>query len=124
MVLKTFFSLERAQEVDDFLLLLSSQPIEMFDDFICLAATAPVISDGFHQVGRPSIMEEKDPLSNAPERSGSKLVGASAALRDAVGEAFAHVVDEKVRVKIRRLIGKRSARAGREIGRASCRERV
>jgi hypothetical protein len=34
-------------------------------------------------------------------------------LCDAVGEAFAHVVDEKVRVKIRRLIGKRSVRACR-----------
>src|SRR5260370_20313342 len=120
MVLKAFFSLERAQEVDDFLLLLSSQPIQMFDDSICLAATALVISDGFHQVGCPSIMEEKGPLSNAPERSGSKLVGASAALRDAVGEAFAHVVDEKVRVKIRRLIGKRSARAGRAAARNLC----
>ena len=71
----------------------------MFDDLICLAATAPVIADGFHQVGRPSIMEEEDALSDAPERSGSELVGAGAALRDAVGEAFAHVVDEKVRVE-------------------------
>jgi hypothetical protein len=84
----------------------------MFDDLICLAAKALVISDGFHQVGRPSIMKEEDALSDAPERGGSELVGAGATLRDAVGEAFAHVVDEKVGVKIRRLIGKRSARAG------------
>src|SRR5262249_58594374 len=41
-------------------------------------------------------------------------------LRDAVGEAFAHVVDEKVGVKIRRLIGKRSARAGRGAARDLC----
>src|SRR5712664_1959511 len=85
----------------------------MFDDLICLAATALVISDGVHEVGRPSVMEEEDALSDAPERSGSELVGAGTTLRDAVGEAFAHVVDEKVRVKIRSLIGKRSARAGR-----------
>lgn len=85
----------------------------MSDDLICLAAKALVISDGFHQVVRPSIMEEEDALSDAPERGGSELVGAGATLRDAVGEAFAHVVDEKVGVKIRRLIGKRSARAGR-----------
>ena len=75
--------------------------------------SALVSSDGVHQVGRPSVMEEEDALSDAPERSGSELVGAGAALRDAVGEAFAHVVDEKVREKIRRLIGKRSTRAGR-----------
>src|SRR5580704_10259764 len=113
MGLRVLFSLQRTQEIDDFLLLLRSQPIEMFDDLICLAAKALVISDSFHQVGRPSIMEEEDALSDAPERSGSELVGAGAALRDAVGEAFAHVVDDKVRVKIRRLIGKRDARAGR-----------
>src|SRR5262245_25150105 len=105
--------LERPQEINDVLLLLSSQPKETFDDLICLAAIALVISDGFHQVSRPSIMEEEDALSDAPERSGSELVGAGTTLRDSVGEAFAHVVDEKVRVKIRRLIGKRSARVRR-----------
>jgi hypothetical protein len=58
-------------------------------------------------------MEEEDTLSDTPKRSGSELVGAGTTLCDAVGEAFAHVVDEKVRVKIRRLIGKRSVRACR-----------
>src|SRR5262249_11747916 len=88
------FSLKPPQEINDVLLLLSSQPIETFDDLICLAAIALVISNDFHQVGRPSIMEEEDALSNAPERSGSEFVGAGTTLRDAVGEAFAHVVDE------------------------------
>src|SRR5262245_17949122 len=113
-------SLERPQEINDVLLLLSSQPNETFDDLICLAAIDLVISNGFHQVSRPSIMEEEDALSDAPERSGSELVGAGTTLRDSVGEAFAHVVDEKVRVKIRRLIGKRSARAGRRAARDLC----
>src|SRR5579864_1179552 len=96
--------LERAQEIDDFLLLLSGQPIELFDDLICFAATALVISDGDHEVGRASIVEEEDALSDAPERSGSELVGAGSALRDAVGEGYAHVMDDEVGVKIRRLI--------------------
>ena len=65
-------------------------------------------------------MQEEDTLSDAPEGSCSELVGAGAALRDAVGEAFAHVVDEKVRVEIRRLIGKRSARSGRGAARNHC----
>ena len=69
-----------------------------------------VISDSIYQVVRPSVMEEEDALSDAPEGSGSELIGAGPALRDAVGKALAHVVDEKVRVKIRRLIGKRGAR--------------
>ena len=58
-------------------------------------------------------MEEEDTLSDTPKRSGSELVGSGTTLCDAVGEPFAHVVDEKVRVKIRRLIGKRSVRACR-----------
>ena len=113
MGLKALFSLERTQEVDDFLLLLSSERIEVFDYFICLAANAPVISDRLHEVGRSSVMEKEDALSDAPERSGSELVRASATLRDAIGESFPHMVDDKVRVKIRRLIGERNTRAGR-----------
>src|SRR5258707_9665545 len=113
-------SLKRPQEINDVLLLLSSQPIETVDDLICLAAITLVISDGFHQVGRPSIVEEEDALSDAPERSGSELVVPGTTLRDAVGEAFAHVVDEKVGVKIRRLIGKRSARTRRGAARDLC----
>jgi hypothetical protein len=46
--LKTLFSLAGPQEINDFRLLLSSQPKEMSDDLICLAAIALVISDGFH----------------------------------------------------------------------------
>src|SRR5271169_1033126 len=114
------FSLERPQEVDDLLLLLRAQFIEMFNDLTCLAAAALVSFDGVYQVGRPSVMQEEDTLSGAPQGSGSELVGAGAALRDAVGEAFAHVVDEKVREKIRRLMGKRSTRTGRGVARNHC----
>ena len=67
MGLRVLFSLQRPQEVDDVLLLQSSQPIETFNDFICLAAAALVISDGFHQVGRPSVMEEEDALAERPQ---------------------------------------------------------
>jgi len=110
MGLRVLFSLQRTQEIDDFLLLLSSQPIGTFDDFISLAAAALVISDGFHQAGRPSVMEEEDALADAPQGSGAELVGAGGTLGDAVGEAFAHVMDEQVRVKISGLIGERGAR--------------
>src|ERR1700675_3571355 len=65
-------------------------------------------------------MEEEDALTDAPERSGSELVGAGAALRDSVGKAVAHVVDDKVRVKICRLIRKRDTRAGRGATRDLC----
>lgn len=120
MGLKALFSLERTQEVDDFLLLLSSEHIEVLDYFICLAANAPMISDRLHEVGRSSVMKEEDALSDAPERSGSELVRSGATLRDAIGEFFPHVVDDKVRVKIRRLIGERNTRAGRGATRNLC----
>ena len=90
------FRLERPQEIDNVLLLLSAQSIEMLDDFICLAALALVRSDGFDQVVNPAVMEEEGTLSYAPEGSCPELVGTCAALCDSVGQAFAHVVDEKV----------------------------
>ena len=107
------FSLKGPQEINDLLLLLSFQLIEMLDDLIRLAALASVISNRLHQVGRPSVMQEEGPLSDTPERSGSELVGASGALRDAVGEAFAHVVDEEVGPQVRGLIRQGSTRARR-----------
>src|SRR5579872_528706 len=57
-------------------------------------------------------MEEEDALSDAPERSGSELVRPGAALRNAVSQAFAHVVNEQVGEKIRSLIRKCSTRTG------------
>src|ERR1035438_7030840 len=107
------FSLERSQEVDDLLLLLYAELIELFDDLVGLAATALMGSDGVHQVARPSVVEEEDALPDSPQGSGPELVGAGAALRDAIGQAFAHMMHDKVGEKIRRLIGKRSARTGR-----------
>src|SRR6202007_3255203 len=97
---------------DEFLLLLSRQPVEVLDDFICFAAVAVGSVDGVQQVGGAAIVEEEDALSNAPEGSGAELVGAGAALRDAVGETLTHVMDDKIRVKIRCLIGERSTRTG------------
>ena len=46
---------------------------------------ALVISDGLPQITRASVMEEEYALSDAPQGSGSELVGTGAALRDAVG---------------------------------------
>jgi hypothetical protein len=78
--IRWLYSLERPQEIDNFLLFLRAQLIEMFDDLICLTARAPVGFDGLYQVGRPSIVEEENALSDAPQGSGSELVGACAAI--------------------------------------------
>ncbi len=114
LALTALFSLQRTQEIDDFLLLLSRQPIETFNDSICLTAEAPVFSDGFHQIGRPSVMEEEDALSYAPERSGSEFVWPGGALGDAVSQTLAHVMDQQVGIEIGALIGKGGAGVGEE----------
>src|SRR5216684_5479171 len=117
--------LERAQEINEILLLLGAQPIETLDDLVRLAAAASVGLDRLDQVGRSSVMEEEDPLPNAPERSCSELIGTRAALRDAVRETSAHVVDEKVGEELCRLVGQRAARASRgaACNRLACGER-
>ena len=93
MILRELFRLERAQEVDNLLLLLGLQPLEVLDDLIGLAAVAFVLFDRFYQVIRPSVVQEEDALSYSPEGSGSEFVGAGGALGDVVGQAFTHVVD-------------------------------
>lgn len=102
--LHTRSRLERAQEVDDFLLLLGTQLIELVNDLIGLAARAFVIADGFNQVRRAPIVKEEDPLPYAPKRSGSEFVRASATLRNAISQTFTHVVDEEVGPEVYRLV--------------------
>jgi hypothetical protein len=94
-------------------LVLNGQLIEVFDDLIGLAAVAPVRPDGVNQIRRTPIVKEEDALSHTPERCSSELVRAGAALRNAVGQAFAHMVHQQIREKIRGLIGKRRTRTGR-----------
>jgi hypothetical protein len=96
--------LQRAKEIKDFLLFLSAQLVEVFDDLICLAASASVSFDGVNQVAGASVVKEEDALPEAPKGSCSELVGARAALCNAIREAFAHVVDQEIGEKIRRLI--------------------
>jgi hypothetical protein len=113
MSFKTQFSSERPQEIDDVLLILGGQPTEALDNSTCLASFALMRPDGLHQVGRASVVEEKDALPDAPERGGSEFIGSGTALRNAVSEAFSHVVNEEVGPEVRRLVGKRGTRTGR-----------
>src|SRR3984893_8207329 len=105
--------LERPQEVDDILLLLSGQPIETVDDLICLAILAPVGFDSLNEIACTSVMEEKNALPDAPERSCSKLIGTCATLRDAVRKISTHVVDEDVGEEIHGFVGERCTRVRR-----------
>jgi hypothetical protein len=105
--------LERTQEVEDVLPLPSLQSVEIVDDFKCLAAGALVGFDSLHQISCSSVMEEKDALSDTPERRRSELIGACASLRDAVRETFTHVVDENVGEEIHGLVREGDARTSR-----------
>ena len=104
---------ERTQEVDDGLLVRKLQLMEAVHNFAGFAAFALVCANGFHQVGRAPVMEEEDALPDAPKWSRAELVGTSSALGNAIREGFAHMMNEKVGPKVRRLVGKRGARTGR-----------
>ena len=97
--------LQRAQEVQNVLLLLYFQLVELFDHPDCLAAGAAMVADRFKQIAGPSIMEKENPLPHAPERSRSKLIWPRSTLRDAVRQSPTHVVDQEIGKEIHRLIG-------------------
>src|SRR2546428_1889933 len=105
--------LGRPQEVDDVLLFPSFQPVETADDLIGLATPAAVSLDSLNQIACPSVMEEKDALTDTPEWSCAELIGARATLRDAVRQASTHVVDEEVGEEGHSLVGKRGTRVRR-----------
>lgn len=97
--------LERPQEVDDVLLLLSVQLIEAFDNLIRLALAAPVSFDCLQKIACPPIMKEENPLPDTPERGRSELIRTRGTLRDTVREVSTHVMEEKVGPEIYRLVG-------------------
>jgi len=87
--------------------------MEVLNDSIGLATLTLVFFDSLHQAACPSVMKEKDPLPDTPERGGSELVGAGATLRDAVRKTSTHVVDEEIGEEIHSLVGERGTRVRR-----------
>ena len=96
------FFLQRAQEVENVLLLLYSQSTETFDDPVCLATAALVGIDRLPQIASASVMEEKDALPYTPKRSRSERIRAGASLRDTVRKTFTHVVDQEIGEQVHR----------------------
>jgi hypothetical protein len=68
--------------------------------------------NSLNQIAGSSIVEEKDPLPDTPERSRSKLIRPRSALSDAVCQPRAHVMDQEIREEIRSLVGQGRARTG------------
>ena len=63
--------------------------------------------DRFEQIRRAPVVQEEDPLAEAPERRGPELVASGLALDDVVGEARPHPVDQQVGEQARRLVAQR-----------------
>lgn len=72
--------LQRTQEVQDILLLAGTEICEVLHDRIGFAALTGVSLDGLDEISRAAIMQQKDPLSEAPKRRSTELIAASAAL--------------------------------------------
>src|SRR6184192_3216893 len=92
--------LQRSQEVEDVLPLSGREGVEPRDDGVRLGAGARMLLDRPEDtaVGRSgaAVVEEEDPLAGAPQGSAAELVRPGVALRHAVGESAAHVVDREV----------------------------
>src|SRR5712691_11481895 len=65
--LRALFSLERTQEIDDFLLLLSSQPIEMFKETVSTQPGAHFCADSMiNCMGITQRIPKAPPFSGVP----------------------------------------------------------
>lgn len=53
-------------------------------------------SNRSHKVAGAAIVQEEDPLANAPERRRAKFITAGLALADAVRQPSAHVMQSEV----------------------------
>src|SRR5690348_17015846 len=77
---------ERAQEVDQVLLVPWRQRVEVPDHAVRLGAVAAMRLDGGDDVAGAAVVQEEDPLSHAPERRAAEFLAIRIALADAVGE--------------------------------------
>src|ERR1700690_3417187 len=88
--------LQRAQEIQERLLLFVRQLVELADDSVRLRARAGMLLDGLQQVQSPPVMQKEQPLADAPQGGGTEFVGAGPALADAIRQPGSHVVQCKV----------------------------
>src|SRR5262247_556170 len=98
--------LQRAQEVQEILLVALAKAVVVVDDAVRLrgrvsrVAPAPVLLDRLDEIAGAPVVEEEDPLSEAPQRRGPELVGPGPSLAHAVREPGAHPVHHQVRKEI------------------------
>ena len=69
--------------------------------------------NGGHEVAGAPVVQEEDPLTEAPQRSGAELIGSRQTLRDVVGKSRAHIVYEEIGEKVRGFVAERARRRRR-----------
>src|SRR5580704_7104389 len=96
--------LQRAQEIQNLLLLAVAEVAEVLLDGSGFAAMARVRRDSSVQIRSATVVQEEDPLSQSPQGRRAELVAARAALRHVVRQARAHVMNLDIRVRRHRSI--------------------
>src|SRR6476659_4094997 len=84
-------ALQRAQEVEQVLLLELGEAVEPRNHLIRLGAGACMLADRVLQVVAAPVVQEEDALTDPPQRRGAEFPARGRSLRDVVGEADAHV---------------------------------
>ena len=92
--------LERAQEIEQILLLLVVQSLKEADHAIGLRTGTGMRLYGCEQAtirGRgAAIVKKEDALSQTPQRRGAEFIRASSALGHIISETRTHVVDQEI----------------------------
>lgn len=91
--------LQRSQKIQYFLLLCAVEVKELLLYGGRFAAAARVVANRCDQAGGAAIVQQKDALSQAPQRRRAELISARAALRNVIGKPSSHVMDFNIRVR-------------------------
>src|SRR5260221_8513985 len=86
--------LERAQEIDQVLLILRPQSEEILDDLIRLAAFTGMEADCPDQVAGPPVVQEEYALTYTPQWCRTEFVRSRRTLSNPVRQSRAHMMHE------------------------------
>ena len=98
--------LQRSEKIQNILLLRSAQSVEVVDHasrlgtIIFAVGIAAVRIYGHQQVASPPIVQEEQPLPDAPKRCGAEVIWPGRALINAVGKIVSHLVQREVGVRV------------------------
>src|SRR5437899_3142382 len=103
---------EAAKEIQNILLLPLVERIEVMDHGVCLGRTelrvpgTLVSLNRLEQIVRPSVVQQEDPLSEAPQWCRPEFVAPGVAFENVIGQP-AHAVEQEVRVEVDGFVAQR-----------------